>query len=81
MFNLAHLSDLHLGPLPKGAARRHFALKRSIGAMNWRLSRHKLHDPAVAMAIAEDIREVRPDHVACTGDIVNVAAITALQSG
>ncbi len=74
MFSLAHLTDLHLGPLPRGAARRHFALKRTIGALNWRLSRHKVHDPAVAAAIAEDIIAAAPDHVALTGDIVNVAA-------
>ena len=74
MFSLAHLSDLHLGPLPPGSFRRHFALKRSIGAINWRLNRHRVHDPAVAQAIALDIQEAGPDHVACTGDIVNVAA-------
>lgn len=74
MFSLAHLSDLHLGPLPAGSARRHFALKRTIGAVNWRLSRHKLHSPAVASIIATDIMNARPDHVALTGDIVNVAA-------
>lgn len=74
MFSLAHLSDLHLGPLPPGSARRHFALKRSIGTLNWRLSRHRLHEIAVADAIAVDIQSMAPDHVACTGDIVNVAA-------
>lgn len=74
MFTLAHLSDLHLGPLPKGAASRNFALKRSIGAINWRLNRHKVHDPAVAHAVIEDIKNKHPDHVALTGDIVNVAA-------
>ena len=74
MFSLAHLSDLHLGPLPSGAMRRNFALKRSIGALNWRLSRHKMHEPALALAIAEDIRAAAPDHVALTGDIVNVSA-------
>lgn len=74
MFTLAHLSDLHLGPLPAGSARRHFALKRAIGVMNWRLNRHRAHDPAVAAAIAADIRQAAPDHVAVTGDIVNVAA-------
>lgn len=74
MFSLAHLSDLHLGPMPKGAARHHFALKRTVGVLNWRLSRHKNHDPAVAHAIAEDIIEAAPHHVALTGDIVNVAA-------
>lgn len=54
--------------------RRHFALKRSIGAINWRLNRHRHHDPAVALAIAQDIREAAPAHVALTGDIVNVSA-------
>lgn len=74
MFSLAHLSDLHLGPLPAGSARRHFALKRTIGVFNWRLSRHRIHNPAVASAIAADIVACAPDHVALTGDIVNVAA-------
>lgn len=74
MFTLAHLSDLHLGPLPKGAARRHFALKRTLGVFNWRVNRHRLHSPAVALAIAADIQAAGPDHVALTGDIVNVAA-------
>ncbi|WP_421694097.1 metallophosphoesterase family protein [Aestuariivirga sp.] len=74
MFSLAHLSDLHLGPLPMGSAHRHFAFKRTIGVMNWRLSRHRVHNPAVALAIAADIVRAAPDHVALTGDIVNVAA-------
>lgn len=42
--------------------------------MNWRLSRHRVHNPAVALAIAADIVRKAPDHVALTGDIVNVAA-------
>ena len=37
-------------------------------------SRHRLHEIAVADAIAVDIQSMAPDHVACTGDIVNVAA-------
>jgi len=74
VFTLAHLTDVHLGPLPAGAASRHFALKRALGVMNWRLSRHRQHSPAVAQAIAADITRAAPDHVALTGDIVNVAA-------
>ena len=74
MFTLAHLSDLHLGPLPKGSAYRHFAVKRAVGVMNWRLNRHRIHNPDVALAIAADITRNAPDHVALTGDIVNVAA-------
>ena len=42
--------------------------------MNWRLRRHRVHSPAVALAIAADIVHSAPDHVALTGDIVNVAA-------
>jgi len=57
-----------------GSARRDFALKRTLGVMNWRLNRHRLHSPAVALAIAADIVRNAPDHVALTGDIVNVAA-------
>lgn len=74
MFTLAHLSDLHLGPLPHGAACRNFVLKRAIGAINWRLNRHRVHDPAVAAAVAADIQAAGVNHVALTGDIVNVAA-------
>lgn len=74
MFSLAHLSDLHLGPLPRGSARRNFALKRTVGVLNWRLNRHKIHDSEVSLGIAADIQEAAPDHVALTGDIVNVAA-------
>jgi 3',5'-cyclic AMP phosphodiesterase CpdA len=74
LFTLAHLSDLHLGPLPRGSSRRNFAFKRAIGAMNWRLSRHRMHNLEAAVAIASDIKAAFPDHVALTGDIVNVAA-------
>lgn len=74
MFSLAHLSDLHLGPLPAGAAAKHFKLKRAVGAVNWRINRHRMHSPAAAQSIAADIVTSAPDHVALTGDIVNVAA-------
>jgi 3',5'-cyclic AMP phosphodiesterase CpdA len=74
VFSLAHLSDVHLGPLPPGAAWRNFQPKRIVGALSWRLRRHQLHDPSVAEIIAADIRRAAPDHVALTGDIVNIAA-------
>ena len=74
MFTLAHLTDVHLGPLPPGAAWHNFALKRPIGCLSWSLRRHKLHDPAIAALIAADIRNTAPGHVALTGDIVNIAA-------
>ncbi len=42
--------------------------------MSWRFKRRKFHDPAIAALIAEDIRQANPDHIALTGDIVNIAA-------
>jgi 3',5'-cyclic AMP phosphodiesterase CpdA len=71
---LAHLSDVHLGPLPESAAWKDFALKRVIGTLSWKLRRHKLHDPAIAEAIVKDIKATAPDHVAFTGDLLNVSA-------
>ena len=71
---LAHLSDVHLGPLPPGAAWENFALKRVVGTLNWKLRRHKLHDPAISSALVADIKAAAPDHVAFTGDLMNVSA-------
>ncbi len=74
MFSLAHLSDVHFGPLRLAAALRNFQLKRYIGYSSWRLQRRKLHDPVIAQAIADDIKAATPDHIAFTGDMVNLAA-------
>jgi 3',5'-cyclic AMP phosphodiesterase CpdA len=76
---LAHLSDVHLGPLPKSAAWKDFALKRVIGTLSWKLNRHKLHDPAIAAAVVEDIKTMAPDHVAFTGDLLNISAHAEFQ--
>lgn len=74
MFTLAHISDVHLGPLPDGAALRHFRLKRIVGYLSWQMKRRDQHDPAVADLIAADILASERDHIAVTGDIVNIAA-------
>ncbi|MGH6819917.1 MAG: metallophosphoesterase family protein [Methylocella sp.] len=74
LFTLAHLSDVHLGPLPRGALWQNFQLKRPVGFLSWHLKRRKLHDPLIAAAVAEDINAAGPDHVAFTGDMVNIAA-------
>ncbi|MFT3987615.1 metallophosphoesterase family protein [Aestuariivirga sp.] len=73
-FTLAHLSDVHLGPMPKGALWTDFATKRIIGWLSWELRRKRLHDPAVAGLIARDIVAQNPDHIALTGDLVNIAS-------
>jgi 3',5'-cyclic AMP phosphodiesterase CpdA len=72
VFTLAHLSDPHLPPLP--AARfRDLASKRALGYLNWTRNRHKYHRREVLDTLVDDIRAQRPDHIAVTGDLVNLA--------
>jgi 3',5'-cyclic AMP phosphodiesterase CpdA len=72
VFTLAHLSDPHLPPLP--ALRfREFAGKRALGYLNWTRNRHRFHTRSVLDALVSDMQAQRPDHVAITGDLVNLA--------
>jgi len=71
MFTLAHLSDPHLGPLPP--ARFHQLLsKRLFGYLNW-YRRQGVHRAEALDAIVADLRAQVPDHIAVTGDLVNIA--------
>jgi len=72
MFRLAHLSDVHLGPLPD-VTYRQLASKRITGYINWKRNRSKtFHDGALG-AIVDDIKAAKPDHIAVTGDLMNLA--------
>jgi 3',5'-cyclic AMP phosphodiesterase CpdA len=71
-FVLAHLSDPHLGPLPQPGVRE-LASKRVFGYINWRRSRRHLHRRDALDAITRDLHGRQPDHVAITGDLVNIA--------
>lgn len=72
MFRLAHLSDVHLGPLPE-VSYGQLASKRMLGYVNWHRNRRQfLHDHVID-AILADIKAAEPDHVAVTGDLVNIA--------
>ena len=73
MFTLAHLSDVHIGPLPRAESWRDYWGKRALGKINWHRRRRFLHDPAIAMAMIADIRAHSPDHVELTGDLINIA--------
>jgi len=74
-FVLAHLSDPHLGPLPQPGVRE-LASKRLFGYINWRRSRRRLHRRDALDAITRDLHGRQPDHVAVTGDLVNIALPT-----
>jgi 3',5'-cyclic AMP phosphodiesterase CpdA len=71
-FRLAHLSDPHLPPLP-AARLRDLAGKRALGYLNWTRNRHKYHRRDVLDALVADVRAQQPDHIAVTGDLVNLA--------
>jgi 3',5'-cyclic AMP phosphodiesterase CpdA len=71
-FTLAHLSDPHLGPLPL-ARLRDLAGKRAFGYLNWTRNRHKFHRREVLDALVSDMQAQAPDHIAITGDLVNLA--------
>jgi 3',5'-cyclic AMP phosphodiesterase CpdA len=70
-FSLAHLSDPHVGPLPK-ARLAELMSKRLTGYWNWHRGRHRIHDMPTLGAVMQDIALHRPDHVALTGDLVNI---------
>ncbi len=71
-FTLAHLSDPHLPPMPV-ARFRDLAGKRALGYLNWTRNRHKYHRREVLDALVADMQAQQPDHIAVTGDLVNLA--------
>ena len=71
MFRIAHLTDPHVGPLPRPRLRE-LLNKRITGFINYRRGRQKIHDMELLALLVADIRALAPDHIACTGDLCNV---------
>ena len=71
MFTLAHISDPHLGPLPD-VRWRELASKRLIGYANWQRKRGGVMIGETIRRVTADLREARPDHIAVTGDLINI---------
>ncbi len=72
VLRLAHLSDVHLAPMPR--VRPSLLLgKRLLGWLSWTLRRRHLHRRAVLDAVVADMRRQAPDHVLVTGDLVNIS--------
>jgi 3',5'-cyclic AMP phosphodiesterase CpdA len=72
MFRLAHLSDIHLGPLPD-VDYRDLASKRITGYVNWQRNRRRHMRDSIIDQIVADVKAECPDHIAVTGDLVNLA--------
>jgi 3',5'-cyclic AMP phosphodiesterase CpdA len=71
-FTLAHLSDPHLPPLPRPRPAE-LAGKRLFGYLNWTRNRHRYHRRDVVDLLISDLQAQVPDHIAITGDLVNLA--------
>jgi 3',5'-cyclic AMP phosphodiesterase CpdA len=71
LFTLAHLSDIHLSPMPR-AKRRDLLSKRMVGYVNWHRGRKYVHRREVLNMLTHDLTERKPDHIAVTGDLVNL---------
>jgi 3',5'-cyclic AMP phosphodiesterase CpdA len=70
-FTIAHITDPHLSPAPMpGFA--DLRLKRLMGFINWKRGRERLNDMGLLARLVADLRAQRPDHVAVTGDLVNI---------
>ncbi len=70
-FTLAHLSDIHLDPVPRPKLRQ-LAGKRIIGHINWHRSRKNIHPRQVLDKLVADLKTQTFDHIAVTGDVVNI---------
>lgn len=73
MFKLAHISDVHLGPLPE-LSLRELASKRITGFVNWHRNRSRHLFTGTLDSLLADIEKKDPDHLAITGDLVNLAS-------
>jgi 3',5'-cyclic AMP phosphodiesterase CpdA len=71
-FSLAHLSDPHLPPMPRPRPSE-LAGKRMLGYLNWTRNRHRYHRRDVVDVLMSDLQAQVPDHIAVTGDLVNLA--------
>ena len=72
MITLAHISDIHLSPMPE-VGWRDLLGKRITGYLNWKLRRHdELNSETLASLVAH-LHAQNADFTAVTGDLVNLA--------
>lgn len=72
MLTLAHISDIHLAPLPR-VTLRDLASKRLTGWLNWQMSRSRVMRRDTLSALVAHLKAQSPDMTAVTGDLVNLA--------
>ncbi len=68
MFRIAHISDLHIPPLPPVPLKQ-LVGKRLIGQFSWFHKWKSEHRQVVLDALLAHLQEIKPDHICITGDI------------
>lgn len=72
MIRIAHMSDVHLGPLPPVNA-KNLTSKRLVGYNSWYFRRRAIHRPEITASALQAVQAARPDHLMVTGDLINIA--------
>lgn len=80
MITIAHLTDIHLGPIA-GFSPRYWNIKRATGFINWHRGRKTAHRQSALDRIVADMRAHAPDHIAVTGDLANIGLPAELAAG
>jgi 3',5'-cyclic AMP phosphodiesterase CpdA len=70
MFVLAHLSDPHMALQPRLTQ---LIGKRGLGFINWHRKRKHIHRRDILDEITRDLKTQPADHIAVTGDLVNLS--------
>jgi len=71
MITLAHISDIHLAPLPP-VKWSELVNKRITGYLNWRIRRQSSLSGEGLHNLVQHMKEQSPDFTAVTGDLVNL---------
>lgn len=72
MITLAHISDIHLSPMPP-VALRDLMGKRLTGLLNWKLKRHDEMNIDTLSRLVAHLQGQKVDFTAVTGDLTNLA--------
>ena len=72
MITLAHISDIHLSPMPE-VGWRDLLGKRLTGYLNWKLRRHDELNSESLASLVTHLQAQNADFTAVTGDLVNLA--------
>ncbi|MEO0327337.1 MAG: metallophosphoesterase [Pseudomonadota bacterium] len=72
MFTLAHISDVHLSPLPDPSISQ-LASKRLFGYINWQRNRKKALGSDFLTHLMAHMGAQNPDQILVSGDLVNLA--------